>query len=65
MHNIMPHLNFILVQNRPTPEIGITAGLMAILMITPVKTAKKLNPVMTRAPTKLIPKGAPLGIGPA
>ena len=53
------------VQNRPTPEIGITAELMDILLLTPDKTAKNLNPVMTKAPPNLILKGAPLDISPA
>ena len=52
-------------QNHPTPEIGITAGLMAILLITPSKNAKKLNPGMIRATPTLIPKGDPLDISPA
>ena len=54
-----------LVQNLPTPEIGITNRLMAIIILTPAETAKNLKPVMTRAPQKLIPKGSPLDISPA
>ena len=53
-----------LVQNRPTPAIGITAGIMAIVMLTPAETAKNLNPVMTRASPKPIPKGDPIKIIP-
>ena len=53
------------VQSRPTPEITITAGLMVILLVTPAKTEKNLDPDMTREQQKLIQKGAPLDISPA
>ena len=62
---VIADLHKTLVQNHSTPEIGITAVLMAILLLDPSETAKNLNPVMTRAPPKLIPKGDPLDISPA
>ena len=38
---------------------------MVILIVTPVETAKNLDPGMTRAQQKLIQKGSPLDICPA
>ena len=52
------------VQSGPTPEVGITDGIMVILPVTLVETVKTLYQVMTRVQPKLVQKGDPIDIIP-
>ena len=52
------------VQNRPTPEISITAGLMAIILLDPAETAKKPKTGNNKGTTKADKKGGSTGHNP-
>ena len=52
------------MQSYPTPEVGITAGLVIIPLDTPAETAKNLDLGMKMAQQKLIQNGDQLDITP-